>query len=479
MKHKIAVFVLAFLTIGSVHADLFNFDLARNRGGVVFNASTDDSNLIWNTAAPAGSSWMTWNVVNTNFGNLFGVTISFDELNSSTGAASNFGLSIGPVNTDGYSDQPPRDGVWTSYMTTVAVNGTAPTVTLSGFSPGETVNLVLYTGSARWGGATTGEFTFEGVTQSYRQAGNAGDGFEPIEGETYVRFDGLVPDGDGVITGTFGALASDQEGMLVLAGLQFEVVRPPFRLEIRPAESSSTGFELEWESKAEKLYNLVTSFDLAVPRGEWELLASDIPATPPTNLFNVDSADSRRFYIVQEFDAPPPLPIFGSDFEEDNGGFTVITNTGSSWQWGAPNSSSLGGAINTGNNGSNNVWGSEIGNPGFYISPTVTVLSSPAIDLTGITGAELTFAEALDLDAGDVAQVFLVDANTGTTIGDALYTALDSDINNAPWAMVGPFDLSVGIGSEVRIEWRLSGQAPTSDYMGWYIDDVLVLKTTP
>ena len=230
MKTTLPLIAALLLASGNGFAALYNFDLARDRGGVVFNASTDDSNLVWNTAAPAGTSSMTWNVVNTGFGNLSGSPVSFTNLASSTGVSSSYALSIGPVNTDGYSDETPRDGVWTSYMTTTVVNGASggPTITLSGFSPGEFVNLVIYTGQARWSGATTGEFTFGSITRSYLQEGGAfGGGFDSVEGATYVRFNGLVPDGDGNITGTFGALAAEQEGAASLAGLQFEVIPEP------------------------------------------------------------------------------------------------------------------------------------------------------------------------------------------------------------------------------------------------------------
>lgn len=215
-----------YLASGTGFAALYNFDLARNRGGIVFNASTDDSNLVWNTAAPDGTSGMTWNVVNTGTGNLSNSTVSFSNLLSSTGVSSSHSLSIGLVNTDGYSDQTPRDGVWTSYMTTSAVNGEGPTITLSGFSAGEMVNLVLYTGNARWSGNNTGAFTFGDTTKTYAEA-LASSTMPLTEGVTYLRFDNLVPDSDGNITGTFGALASEQEGLATFAGLQFEVIPEP------------------------------------------------------------------------------------------------------------------------------------------------------------------------------------------------------------------------------------------------------------
>lgn len=226
MKSTARIIAPLLLSAAFANAALYNFDLARDRGGVVFNASTDDSNLFWNTASPAGTSSMTWNVVNTGAGNLTNATVSLANLTNSAGTASSLGLSIGLVNTDGYSDQSPKDGVWTSYMTTTALNGSGPSITLSGFSSGETVNLVLYTGNARWTGTNTGEFTFGGVTQSYAEA-FANNTMPLTDGVTYLRFNNLVPNANGDIIGTFGALASGQEGAAILAGMQFEVIPEP------------------------------------------------------------------------------------------------------------------------------------------------------------------------------------------------------------------------------------------------------------
>lgn len=226
MKSTARIITPLLLSAAFANAALYNFDLARDRGGVVFNASTDDSNLVFNTASPAGTSSMTWNVFNTGGGNLTNATVSLSNLASSTNLASSLGVSFGLVNTDGTSDQTPRDGVWTSYMQTAALNGAGPIVTLSGFSLGETVNLVLYTGNARWSGVNNGEFTFGGVTKAYSEA-IANNTMPLTEGATYLRFDNLVPDTNGNIIGTFGNLASGQEGFSVLAGVQFEVIPEP------------------------------------------------------------------------------------------------------------------------------------------------------------------------------------------------------------------------------------------------------------
>jgi hypothetical protein len=177
---------------------------------------------------------------------------------------------------------------------------------------------------------------------------------------------------------------------------------------------------------------------------------------------------------------PPPPPLLRVDFETDDGGFTVATTGTTAWARGAPTSSGAGGAITEGNGGSTNCWGTDIGSPGFYADVTDTCLRSPVIDLTGVTGAELTFAEALDLEAGDTAVVNIIAEATGTIIAASIYTATDGDINTADWSAVPAIDLAAGVGQRVRIEWCLTGIAGGSnDYLGWYIDDVEIVPTTP
>lgn len=80
----------------------------------------------------------------------------------------------------------------------------------------------------------------------------------------------------------------------------------PFALTIRPAAAPTTGFELQWTSQEGKLYTLLASEDLAAPISDWDVVTGGdiLPATPPSNTFNVDPIDARRFYAVEEFDAP-------------------------------------------------------------------------------------------------------------------------------------------------------------------------------
>jgi hypothetical protein len=151
----------------------------------------------------------------------------------------------------------------------------------------------------------------------------------------------------------------------------------------------------------------------------------------------------------------------------------------------------LGGFVAGGNDDSTNAWGTNLGTfstatdppsaeeSGFYVDPTETALRSPVIDLTSVAGAELTFAQALDLPTGDSAVVNLISATTDDLIAE-VHVSVDASDTQSEWEAVGPIDLSAGVGQEVRLEWRLTGTgATTADYMGWYLDDVVVTETSP
>ncbi len=262
----------------------------------------------------------------------------------------------------------------------------------------------------------------------------------------------------------------------------------PFPLTIRPNASTAGSYDFEWDSQPGKLYDLLTSTDLADPISEWpiyddgETPHGGIPAAgETTTLTAVPSADPRRFFALREYDAPPPPPLLNVDFEDDNGGFTTSTDAGTAWEWGTPTSTGFGGTVSAGNDGSAKCWGTGIGNPGFYANPTTNSrLISPGIDLTSVAAAELSFAHAIDLVSTDsaVVRVFNTDTDEEIVGGAFPLTISDDNLSAAPWEASGPLVLPVG--APIRIEWILSGTGGTTeDFMGWYIDDVLVTETTP
>jgi hypothetical protein len=252
---------------------------------------------------------------------------------------------------------------------------------------------------------------------------------------------------------------------------------------------NGANYDFSWESKNGKIYDLVSNTELVTAPETWPVWdgQADVTGTEPTNmLIDVPGGGPTRFFAVVE-KVPPPLLQEG--FEGGLGAFTIADHsaggTGTDWTQGVPMSGSvgapnLGGFVESGNGASANGVGTDIGTPGFHTAGTDTCLRSGVIDLTDVTGATLSFAEALDIEGNDTAVVNIIDDtddNPATNIiATAIYTATDGDLSNALWTTVAPIAIpAAALGQAVRIEWRFSGAGGAdTDYMGWYIDDVSV-----
>jgi hypothetical protein len=244
--------------------------------------------------------------------------------------------------------------------------------------------------------------------------------------------------------------------------------------------------DLTWESQTGKLYDVLSSTDVTLDLALWTLVEEEIPATPPSNTETVSlSSETTEYFVVSEKDAPPPPSPLNEDFEAGNGGFTVVTTSGTGWEHGDPDAvGEFGGSVTTGNGGSGNCWGTGIGDftatadRGYYAEGTTTSLISPVIDLTLVASATLTFAENLDVEGNDTAVVNIIAEFTDTVIAAAIYTAIDPDINTTGWNNVGPIAIpAAALGQKVRLEFSFSGAGfPAQDFVGWFIDDVLVVS---
>lgn len=259
-----------------------------------------------------------------------------------------------------------------------------------------------------------------------------------------------------------------------------------FRLIVIP---NGGAFDFSWNSRPGKQYDLLTSTDLATPVAEWAVYDpglpgptgryENIPATgTTTTLTAVSGIGTRRFFAMREENVPPRPPLLSEGFEVDGGGFTTAKTSGSDWQWGAPTSSGPGGSVTTGNGSPSSAkcWGINIGNPGSYANPTTaTRLISPMIDLTEVAAATLSFAQAVDFPLDDTAVVRIFNVDTGLEITTSPFplTLTDGNISGAVWQSSGPHPLPGS--ARIRIEWQFNGTGgSTTDYLGWYIDDVLV-----
>ena len=109
-------------------------------------------------------------------------------------------------------------------------------------------------------------------------------------------------------------------------------------------------------------------------------------------------------------------------------------------------------------------------------------LRSPVIDLTTVAAANLTFSQALDIDSSgvasdDIVMVNVIEELTNTIISADIIPTTDGFPLDAVWENIGPIALPVG--QKVRIEWCLTAGGTSTDYLGWYIDNVQVLQAAP
>ena len=305
------------------------------------------------------------------------------------------------------------------------------------------------------------------------------------QGDGTFELSTTVAPGDTIdfVVGSRGNISGDE------TALQAFIVTAGGGPELRIRRSGG-GFEIEWDSREGRQYDLVSSVDLATPVSTWPvyddgtMTYEDIPASglDINTLSGVQRVGPVRFFAIIEEPVPP---LFSTDFEPEAGpsGFTVVTTAGTAWAHGSPDSSGIGGTVSSGNNDSASCWGTGLGDfagsgdEGFFVDPTDTCLRSPIIDLTGVTAAELRFAQALDLDVNDSVVVNIIDDLTDTPIASDIVTIADGDTSNAAWTTITVEVPEVALGQPVRFEWCLNGTGGGSDdYLGWYIDDVSVTE---
>jgi len=164
---------------------------------------------------------------------------------------------------------------------------------------------------------------------------------------------------------------------------------------------------------------------------------------------------------------PPPTTVFSTNFDTDNGGFTVSGTT--SFAWGAPTSGP--GAPYS----APNVWATNLA--GDYNSSESGWITSPVIDLSSYTGLAPTISfwhwndiESTSFDWGAVE----VTKDGGTTWADV--SGKIGDVS--PWSQKTiALDASYAVNN---FQFRFYFKSDTSvQYDGWYIDDVAVTVAEP
>lgn len=238
-------------------------------------------------------------------------------------------------------------------------------------------------------------------------------------------------------------------------------------------EISLSGNELtlSWESQAGKIYDLLSSPDLASNPSTWPVYdgLQDIEATPPLNTLMIElPADPLLFFVVQERPAPP---LFEDDFETDKNWLTGVndSNNNTEWQRGMPTTV---GPI-TGADDSANCFATNIADN--YGADANVFLRSPIIDLTGdgLTGAQLTYQQVIDTDlnGADIGIIRVLSSDGTTQLGADVAGPFEGD--SLEWSKLS-FPLPPeAIGNMIRIEFEFKSDG-TDQFSGWYIDNVVV-----
>jgi hypothetical protein len=236
-----------------------------------------------------------------------------------------------------------------------------------------------------------------------------------------------------------------------------------------PLEVSRTGGDLvfTWDSAGGKLYNLRSETDPSASLPiDWPIFDghADIAATPTENTLTIPMpADSERFFVIEEFNAPP-VELLNEDFEGGANGWTWGSDLdpGTDWQLGLPTNGPA--AAHSGSN----CYGTNL--DADYASDADIWLRSPEIDLTTAGGATLKFWHWYDTEQIiDLCTLSVVDSVTNNPIA-----VLDTyDFFNADWEEVTKVLPAAALGSKVKIEFRLTSDDAVF-WPGWFVDDVLV-----
>ena len=244
---------------------------------------------------------------------------------------------------------------------------------------------------------------------------------------------------------------------------------PPLGLEIDyfPADDM---LSFTWDSQAGMVYNLRSEVDPSNgdPRS-WPIFGGheNIEATPPENTLTIPlPADAERFFVIEEFPAPP-ASVLSDDFEGGQGAWTTGSDgaAGTTWEFGSPTVVGPAAA-----NSGANCFGTNLS--ANYADDADVWLRSPAIDLAAAGGATLNFSHYVDIEEGfDSGQIRLLDADAALAELAILQMTIDGN-NPTGWEPFSKALPAAALGQNVVIEFRFnSDDFSDRTQGGWYIDD--------
>ena len=141
-----------------------------------------------------------------------------------------------------------------------------------------------------------------------------------LSGDRVNRVNGFID--AGYLTG-YGS--SDLLNVVYDSGTDRTIVTAssPFQLTITPNGANPGNYDFEWDSQADKLYDLVSSTDLSTAPDTWAVWdnqAGIASGGTTTSLPNIPGGgDPARFFAVVRKDPPPP-PLLNGSFESPGAG---------------------------------------------------------------------------------------------------------------------------------------------------------------
>ena len=250
----------------------------------------------------------------------------------------------------------------------------------------------------------------------------------------------------------------------------------PDRIVLRvDLDPSGQNLVLTWNSREGMLYNLLSDPGLESEPASWgvwmgnENIPADQDGENSLTIPLPSPPDPTRFFAISEF-PPPPIVLYSTDFEGGAIGWTTLVNdenANTAWELGSPAGSTgpVAGAAE-----SANAWSTNLGD---YGPDSDISLRSPAIDLSGIAEAELSFEAYRDADGfGDDAVVRFLRASDLEQLGGEV--PMDMDVFDVDWTMIRLPVPPEAIGETVLIEWNFISDDTPDTYSGLSIDDVRV-----
>jgi len=254
-------------------------------------------------------------------------------------------------------------------------------------------------------------------------------------------------------------------------GFQIVAIGPAPEVEITEFYRTGTGdIQISWKSSQDRQYDILSNPDLNTPRVEWVEVAGaqDIQgdASGITTAVVAPPFPETGYLVVREEGLPAP---FEDDLETETG-WTVIVNDANgntNWERGTPNGST--GPL-TGADGSANAWCTNLGD---YGPDSDISLRSPAIDLTGVVAAELSFEAYRDGDGfGDIASVRFLRAADQVQLGAE--TSIDMTTFDINWTVQTIPVEAEAIGESIMIEFNFVSDSSPDVFSGLSIDNVEV-----